>query len=901
MAYTPPDFQTTAVIVGSTPIRLTDEQLRILMADVRTFSQNVANGLSEYYANEFQIFKTNLETQITNRLNEILTVQPDSTYYTAAAIDTRFNNRDVSISKSFKQSGWLEIPHLKRQPYPSELFERTNTANTVRFKGWWYNFSGIVKFIDAQNIVLPAAPDVVLNESGVVTVNRGNYVVIDSKILSSTGSNTYTQNKFYTYTGGGIGGALGHVYKLIANTFTADISTVDFSNTTNFEDFGNSSIFQCILNSINKKLNNETYFRSVKYVSNQDAFSFYYDKNTNSLGVKVETDYIQMQHKVDSEYTNDEIAINRGYFKGKNELLGTFDNWTLSSGSEIRDNALAIVRESGEENNFINMSVPNGKYVIQAKTILVYGSYVRISYGDNNLNNFTDSNEIYEEIEVTTGILKLNITVSVDSKGEVLPISIKRKENIENGIYTKDNDNRSYSHLIVRQTLNQGVYNPFWNERGTAQTRFSNGNGSTAWYASIAINVENTHDAFVVGHRGYSNNNDTVSPPDSRGGNIGGGGTAGRQFEDRYYDVVYLSQMFFRPACSNGHNLKWEKDIINNVWEWGVEGLVETKSSTESAESSILYRNNIPHIDRVGALANSPQSLKNALASGSVYGIKYHKEGQDGTSYLVESANKVILSKKAVDYLQSLKYESTGISTSSVLLESKISNKTQLTLTQMNINTVTHFLFYERKSSIYNKFKSVGIQNNNSRMFASNSFSLNKGALLLEPLGVPSGTGKIESKYLEDIDISYDFKSSDGVQTVIVGQSILCVEGFAGTDSRAQIGAVYQRLNSNFTADLNSIAYADDPSVNMKLLGYTELSPKHSTVKLDSTGFIAGKAMFMDAIVDSDIVGQVIINEIRYNVDSGDTGEFVLTNGTFTDDNGNATMRSIIRNISLNE
>lgn len=149
-----PEFDTSAEVTGATLISETDEEIRQLMTDVKSYQESVSAILNNYTTEEIDSAIANLNANITLKLNELLSVNPDGTYYTKNAIDSKI---DLAISvSSGNYSDYGFTSPIKKE----DLFEETATANSIVIKASpsIRGFKKIHERNSDETITLPLAP-----------------------------------------------------------------------------------------------------------------------------------------------------------------------------------------------------------------------------------------------------------------------------------------------------------------------------------------------------------------------------------------------------------------------------------------------------------------------------------------------------------------------------------------------------------------------------------------------------------------------------------------------------------------------------------------------------------------------------------------------------------------------
>lgn len=158
-----PEFDTSAEVTGATLISETDEEIRQLMTDVKSYQESVSAILNNYTTEEIDSAIANLNADITLKLNELLSVNPDGTYYTKNAIDSKI---DLATSGNYSAYGFINP--IKKE----DLFEETATANSIVIKASpsIRGFKGIVERNLDETISLPFAPfDISSNDNTYTT------------------------------------------------------------------------------------------------------------------------------------------------------------------------------------------------------------------------------------------------------------------------------------------------------------------------------------------------------------------------------------------------------------------------------------------------------------------------------------------------------------------------------------------------------------------------------------------------------------------------------------------------------------------------------------------------------------------------------------------------------------
>lgn len=102
-----PEFDTSAEVTGATLISQTDEEIRQLMTDVKSYQETVSAILNNYTTEEITSAITNLNADITLKLNELLSVNPDGTYYTKNAIDSKITE-GARMSQVLNMTGAIQ-------------------------------------------------------------------------------------------------------------------------------------------------------------------------------------------------------------------------------------------------------------------------------------------------------------------------------------------------------------------------------------------------------------------------------------------------------------------------------------------------------------------------------------------------------------------------------------------------------------------------------------------------------------------------------------------------------------------------------------------------------------------------------------------------------------------------
>jgi hypothetical protein len=109
MAITIPDFNTNAQITGQTLINQADEQLNIYMTDGKNYLENISSLIDSYndamlvtYQNQINLAINNMQVEVDNKIDELLSVNPDGTYYTKSAIDAKFADETEEIDNKIQ-------------------------------------------------------------------------------------------------------------------------------------------------------------------------------------------------------------------------------------------------------------------------------------------------------------------------------------------------------------------------------------------------------------------------------------------------------------------------------------------------------------------------------------------------------------------------------------------------------------------------------------------------------------------------------------------------------------------------------------------------------------------------------------------------------------------------------
>ena len=158
-----PEFDTSAEVTGATLISETDEEIRQLMTDVKSYQESVSAILNNYTTEEIDSAIANLNADITLKLNELLSVNPDGTYYTKNAIDSKI---DLATSGNYSAYGFTSP--IKKE----DLFEETVTANSIVIKASpsIRGFKGIIERNSDETVTLPFTPfDVSSNDNTYAT------------------------------------------------------------------------------------------------------------------------------------------------------------------------------------------------------------------------------------------------------------------------------------------------------------------------------------------------------------------------------------------------------------------------------------------------------------------------------------------------------------------------------------------------------------------------------------------------------------------------------------------------------------------------------------------------------------------------------------------------------------
>lgn len=675
-------------------------------------------------------------------------------------------NLSFRTQNQYQQSGWMMLHPQGRQPYPSEIFAESATANTLRVHtARKYNFGGIIKEIPVQDILFTSiAPTV--------------------QTVTSTANVTATRGDFLVLATDSVGG------------------------------------YQCIQNASGQTLTDTNFFRPVPYIAKKVIFEFMYNLNTDTVSVNIEPVYIHHLHDFDSEFTNDDVMLANGYTK------------------------------------------------------------------------------------------------------------------LENGAYTKSGEpNNIYSQPFIWQTLNQGAFHYWFNERG-AKTKGTN-TGLTSGATSIS-------DAFT-------------GVTDSPG-----------RFDGVDSDEVKLDQILCRPCCAEGYDTNWRSAIISNDWEWGIEGIVESigLSVTPSAkgtdnnqvfidlgvnnvfrhygdesnwrnqlvpdqgialidgagntlinvfagfsssgrflhfisgfndvniiditstctikgsrQSSILYRKNLPYVDVIGNISTLPQGLLDTIQNGFVYGLNYLLVSQDGRNLIPDgNVKNYTNSRKVIDIYRDIWSTNSGstFSDSTAFIETNF-NYIGNYLSNGNVTNRIDFVSYKTLCSIYQDYEYIEVNKINTTLLASNTHSIYSGANIFTPLGIGTGIDSTNSIYIENSNNTYEYVAEIGVQVSVPNnRTLLLVNGF--TNLHAGKGVYKNTTGSLVTHTPGS----NDDFITWEFIGFTDSIPIHNTIKLGSSGYISGKAMFLEGSIDTMSYGQVILNELRWDTTKDSNDDFIFRNGTIS-------------------
>lgn len=144
-----PDFDTTASVTGATLISQTDEEIRQLMSDVKSYQENVSYLLNNYTSEQIASGLASLESDVQDKINELLSVNPDGTYYTKTAIDNKINDLDLEIIDNLKAiapfNGYFKKPDF--------IFDE-NVNNILKYKIQGDYFKVNDKVINTEDITI---------------------------------------------------------------------------------------------------------------------------------------------------------------------------------------------------------------------------------------------------------------------------------------------------------------------------------------------------------------------------------------------------------------------------------------------------------------------------------------------------------------------------------------------------------------------------------------------------------------------------------------------------------------------------------------------------------------------------------------------------------------------------
>ena len=285
----------------------------------------------------------------------------------------------------------------------------------------------------------------------------------------------------------------------------------------------------------------------------------------------------------------------------------------------------------------------------------------------------------------------------------------------------------------------------------------------------------------------------------------------------------------------------------------------------------------------LGTNVGYPQAVKDRLASGlPMIGMNPLLVGQDGTDYTTGSHTMILSSKSDVaTHTQVYSSNSGDTWTSSASVITNVSN-TRSILDMTTPYTVISSYTAKIPTTQVSDPKAVKLVGNYAT--GTNSHSIYKGNQLV-PTGkvnVGNGANGLESRVVENASVgTYDFKVTDGVQTLKMGLIIYCDKVINSV--KHTLGHYYKYIYSDITSDISGFSL--NSAVVATNLGVAGVTPSltHPTITLDNSNSPAVK--FIETIAeDSDGMAhyQVFAQEVKDNWDGVSTiidGATGLTDG----------------------
>jgi len=435
--------------------------------------------------------------------------------------------------------------------------------------------------------------------------------------------------------------------------------------------------------------------------------------------------------------------------------------------------------------------------------------------------------------------------------------------------------------------------------------------GVEAWQWSLGRNnsVSNGYDdgssfAFYIGQGDDRKNTDfIVGNRYTFFGGVSGATATG------YIDSTKLDAggLIIRLVYSSLHK--------NGTLNMSGSNIQEPYLMTSTSSNSLLTQGTSLSNDIIGDPANYPQDWLNHLASGKSANINPLLVGEEGEDLIPKGSSKAYtpFKNKIINILGStprIFTDTNGDSWTAAVLPTNNGEVYNYRYTEDT--PVSRVMIYQAESQNKPLSKStpLPIEMVLPKTVASNSHSIYKGAMITntvtDKVAVGNGSNGLESHTLENSEIVEFTTETEGyvnsggyyVFQVKVGNGVYIQNNYNN-----KIGTAYftdgtkvditgiQTNSSTIDFYRSGTSYVSGKVVDRIEISSIGTTPKHSTITLDTEVSPTAKSFPTLAVdTNNEYVVQVMGEELISNagVYDGDNGEYDnLTNGTFTDLNGN--------------